>query len=198
MAESARKKNFSTRSRPLVSERPGQRPELAAYGQPRYLVRRLQQASVALFLEETQGFDITPVQYGVLVTVNNHPGIDQITLANSIYVDRASIVSVVDRLEARGLLVRKLTSRDRRLRTLFVTSAGAALLAKLASAADRAQQRILEPLSPRERTQFIEMLQRLTQHHSAAMGTQVDPRSYEIRSHRLTKRTARLKACTTM
>ena len=62
---------------------------------PGHLIRRLQQISVALFMEETRSFGITPVQYSALIAVANHPGIDQTALCNLIAFDRSTIGDVV-------------------------------------------------------------------------------------------------------
>ena len=66
---------------------------------PGYHIRRLQQIAVAIFLQETDGFGVTPIQYGVLLTVNRQPGLDQRTLAGSIALDTSTTGSLLDRLE---------------------------------------------------------------------------------------------------
>src|SRR5690554_2386192 len=73
---------------------------LPIHTMPGHLIRRLQQAAVGLFLDETakSGIEITPVQYGALKSVQMLPGIDQATLARAIAQDRATIGGVIDRL----------------------------------------------------------------------------------------------------
>ncbi len=134
---------------------------------PGHYIRRLQQIAVAIFLHETEAHGITPVQYGALQTVCNTPGIDQRTLARSIGLDTSTIAGVVDRLESRGLLVRNTTPEDRRVRLLSLTDEGHALLKALAPAMHRAQARMLEPLPPRERDQFMRMLRQLVTANNA-------------------------------
>ena len=73
---------------------------------PGYLIRRLQQIAVAVFLQETEACNITPVQYAALQTVQRSPGIDQRSLARTIGFDTSTIGGVIDRLEARGLVQR--------------------------------------------------------------------------------------------
>src|SRR6476660_9631495 len=67
---------------------------------PGHLARRFQQIAVAVFLAEVgdAGFDLTPVQYAALATIEANPGLDQITLAGLIAYDRTSITGVIDRL----------------------------------------------------------------------------------------------------
>src|SRR5262249_12716010 len=55
--------------------------EMPLWGRPGYLLRRLHQIHYALFFEECAGFDITPVQYGLLTTLSLNPDLDQNSLA---------------------------------------------------------------------------------------------------------------------
>ena len=130
---------------------------------PGYHIRRLQQIAVALFLQEAEPFGLTPVQYAALKGVASTPKIDQRTLARSIGLDTSTTGGVIDRLEARGLLQRNANPEDRRVRLLTLTRDGQALLEQVTPAMLRAQQRILEPLAPAERKQFMRMLRTLVE-----------------------------------
>ncbi len=140
---------------------------------PGHSIRRLQQIAVAVFLQETDGHAVTPVQYAALQTVADQPGIDQRTLAGAIAFDTSTIAGVIDRLEARGLLVRSVSADDKRVRRLTLTAAGDALLATVAPAMQRAQERMLAPLRKAERAEFMRMLRTLVNannEHSRAPG----------------------------
>lgn len=126
--------------------------------QPGYAIRRLHQISVGIFLQEAGGLGVTPVQYAALQVVGNQPGIDQRTLARSIALDTSTTGGVVDRLEARGWLERRLSPQDRRARQLFLTPAGEQGLADTVPAMLRAQEQILAPLTPRQRSEFMRLL----------------------------------------
>ena len=126
---------------------------------PGHAIRRLQQIAVAVFLQETEPFGLTPVQYGALASVARSPGVDQRTLAATLGLDTSTTGGVIDRLEARGLLNRNPSEQDRRVRRLTPTAAGMTLLADIEPAMRRAQERMLEPLSPGERGEFMRMLQ---------------------------------------
>jgi DNA-binding MarR family transcriptional regulator len=140
--------------------------EQLLHRKPGYLIRRLQQMAVSIFLEETAEFDVTPVQYAAIAAVCVFPGIDQLRLANAIGFDRTTISGVVDRLEAKGLVVRKVSGRDRRAKLLFATAAGSQLLKEIQEATDRVQHRILAPLSRPEQKTFLEFLNRLVLSHN--------------------------------
>ncbi len=131
------------------------------YGAPGHLIRRCQQIAVAIFMDETKAFDLTPVQYAALVAVRAQPGVDQTRLVELVALDRSTIGNVVERLEMKGLIARRTGSEDKRTKRLYPTRRGAALLDRIAAAVARAQARILAPLTPAERGRFMAMLARL-------------------------------------
>ena len=137
---------------------------------PGHAIRRLHQISVGIFHQELQDLNLTPVQYGALQTVQHQPGIDQRTLARQIALDTSTTAGVVDRLEARGLLQRSLSPEDKRVRLLHLTDDGAQLLERMVPSVLRVQDRILEPLTPAEREEFVRLAQRVVAHHGASGG----------------------------
>lgn len=102
-----------------------------------------------------------PVQYAVLQGAANVPGVDQRTLAGAIGLDTSTMATVVDRLEARGLMQRSASQGDRRVRLLTLTDAGCSELVAVLPAMQRAQERILQPLTPAEHAAFMRMLRTL-------------------------------------
>jgi MarR family transcriptional regulator, lower aerobic nicotinate degradation pathway regulator len=128
---------------------------------PGHYIRRLQQIAVAIFLQECQAHGITPVQYAALQSIGNAPGTDQRTLARAIGLDTSTVAGVIDRLEARALVLRSASPQDRRVRLLTLTDTGRALLKAAVPAMQRAQQRILHPLPAAQRTEFMRMLKLL-------------------------------------
>ena len=137
----------------------------ALYGMPGHLIRRLQQASVSLFIESMldAGFDLTPVQFAALFGISEHPGLDQISLAGLIAYDRTTIGGVIDRLEAKMLVKRKSSSDDRRVRILYVAPEGQQLLKQIIGIVENVQKEILDPLSSEERATFMLLLGKLVQ-----------------------------------
>ena len=129
--------------------------------QPGFMIRRLHQIHAALFAEEAAGLDITPPQFGVLSVIAVQPGLDQSAIAEEIGVDRATLASVVARLEAAGLVRRTISKADRRQKLLSLTPRGRTILARMQGPVQRAQERVLEPLPAKEREQFLKLLHRL-------------------------------------
>ena len=133
----------------------------AVYTKPGYLFRRMQQIAVAIFMEECRAFELTPVQYAALVAIQTHPGIDATRLSAVIAFDRSTLGSVIERIEAKGLVERKPSPDDKRIKLLYLTRPGAALLREIVPAVDRAQVRMLEPLKPAERKTLMALLSQL-------------------------------------
>src|SRR5690242_11695178 len=69
---------------------------------PGHLIRRAHQLAVAVFMEETAEFGVTPVQFAILNVLIEDPGEDQVTLAGKVAFDAATFGSVIGRLEAKG------------------------------------------------------------------------------------------------
>jgi DNA-binding MarR family transcriptional regulator len=135
---------------------------------PGHLIRRAQQIAVALFMEECAELDLTPVQYAALVAVREHPGIDATRLSALIAFDRSTLGNVLERLEARKLIQRYASPEDKRVKLLRITPSGAALVAHAKACVLRAQERILEPLKPRERETLIALLEQLVELNNEA------------------------------
>ena len=131
------------------------------YEKPGHLIRRLQQISLALFMEETKEFDITPVQYSATLAIDTHPGIDQTALCNIIAIDRSTVADVVTRLERKKLVRRTLGTKDRRTKLLYITPMGRKLINDIEPAVLTTQKRILEPLTPSEQIALKRMLKKL-------------------------------------
>ena len=133
----------------------------AVYTKPGYLFRRMQQIAVAIFVEECKAYDLTPVQYAALVAIRTHPGIDATRLSAVIAFDRSTLGNVIERLEAKQLIERKPSREDRRVKLLYLTRAGVALLRDIMPSVDRAQARMLQPLKPADRMTLMALLTQL-------------------------------------
>jgi DNA-binding MarR family transcriptional regulator len=128
---------------------------------PGFLVRRLHQIHMAIFLKECAAEQVTPIQWGILTIVKSRPGVGQVELAEELGLDRSNVANVVDRLTRRGVVKQTVSKLDRRKRSIAITPTGVALMARFRPKAERAQRRLLEVLSKEERQQFMSLLSRL-------------------------------------
>ena len=131
------------------------------YKQPGHMIRRAYQMVMAVFAEETKNLGITPVQFSAMIVIREQPGIDATRVAELIYFDRATIGSVLDRLEKKGHVRRKAGERDRRTKRLFLTPRGMALVKKIETMSPRISNRVVAPLSPADRAKLMAMLGQL-------------------------------------
>jgi DNA-binding MarR family transcriptional regulator len=132
---------------------------------PGHLIRRAHQVAVAIFMEETSDFEVTPVQFAILNTLIEAPGEDQVTLARNVAFDAATFGSVIARIESRGWVRREADAADKRRKLLWVTPEGEQVAQRMKRAVAKAQSRILGPLEAAEREQLLRLLQRLVDGH---------------------------------
>lgn len=130
---------------------------------PGHLIRRAHQRAVAIFMEETAGFEVTPVQFAILNALMDTPGEDQVTLAGRVAFDAATSGSVIGRLESKGWVRREPDTQDKRRKLLWVTPDGEQATLKMKRAVSRAQNRIVGGLTATEREQFLRLLGKLVQ-----------------------------------
>ena len=125
---------------------------------PGHLFRRLHQLAVARFTAEMDEAGLTPIQWAALMTTSQRPGLDQSTLSREIHIDTSTIAGVLDRLEARGLIQRRPSPDDRRLRLVYLSDEGAALLKQASVAVLGMQKWLVEPLTADERAMFTQLM----------------------------------------
>jgi MarR family transcriptional regulator, temperature-dependent positive regulator of motility len=134
--------------------------DLPLPAEPGHLIRRAHQLAVSVF-HETHGRQVTPVQYAVLRALQATPGIDQVTLADKVALDTSTTADIATRLEAKGWIVRELLPR--RQRALRLTADGEAVLADMLPRVRPMYARLLAPLAPAERDEFVRLLRKFVQ-----------------------------------
>lgn len=135
---------------------------------PGHLMRRCQQIAVSVFLDECRPWDLTPLQFAVLVALSRNGPEDQVRLGGALALDRTTISVVVKNLEERGLVSRTVSEKDRRSKPVSITPAGERLICDALPAADAAQGRMLAPLTAAERRQFVRLLQKMADGNNEA------------------------------
>lgn len=132
---------------------------------PGHLIRRAHQLAVAIFMEETAEFDVTPVQFAILNALIDVPGEDQVTLSGHVAFDAATSGSVIGRLEAKGWIRREPDAQDKRRKLLWVTAEGEKQAQRMKRAVTRAQVRIVGTLDVSEQAQLVALLGKLVSGH---------------------------------
>lgn len=129
------------------------------YAMPGHLIRRLNQLSHHVFSKRMAeaGVDLTSVQFAALDAISANPGIDQAGVAASIAYDRATIGGVIDRLESKGFVARKVSKQDRRAREVRLTERGEQAFADILPVVSDLQDEILSGLDEKERETFLQL-----------------------------------------
>ena len=135
------------------------------YGMAGHLIRRLHQISTSVFTQRMKeaGIDLTPVQFGALSALQSNPDVDQATLAGLIAHDRVTIGAVLDRLQNKGLIERKVSPRDRRARVLSLTPAGQTLLQTTTPIVWSLQEDILGGLDSQEKDTLLSLMRKVAE-----------------------------------
>jgi MarR family transcriptional regulator, transcriptional regulator for hemolysin len=140
------------------TQAPVEAPPLAAN-----LCWLLSQASHTLTTELTAGLEsvgISPRAHCVLSAALGGPH-TQIELARVVGLDKTTMVVTLDELEAAGLAERQPSSEDRRAHVITVTKAGRQKVREAEKIVGRIHADVLDALPVRDRTIFLDALNRL-------------------------------------
>jgi DNA-binding MarR family transcriptional regulator len=123
-----------------------------------FLLKRAQMAVFADFIATFAAADIRPAQFSVLVIVGRNPGLKQSQVSAALSIKRTNFVPLLDSLEDRGLVKRKMAAMDRRSHALHLTPKGAALLKELSLLWEQHERRIQDKLGGDGRAQLLTLL----------------------------------------
>ncbi|WP_238473954.1 MarR family winged helix-turn-helix transcriptional regulator [Altericroceibacterium spongiae] len=113
------------------------------------------------FTETFADLDLTQKQVSVLWLTDDNPGISQIDMGRELQMDRATTMTIVNRMQERGYLRRERSTTDGRKQALFLTDDGKAALdaAKLCIA--QHESWLKRRLKSGEVEKLVEMLSRI-------------------------------------
>ena len=130
---------------------------------PAPLARRFQQICVTMVAEALSGTGVVQLEWAVLIFIDEVPRIDQSRLSQAMGIDRNSVSSILQRLEDKGLVERRINGADKRAREVCLTRKARDLRRRVQPKTEAANERILAPLKSSERKLFIDMLVRLVE-----------------------------------
>jgi|SRR5688572_24929134 len=125
-----------------------------------YRLRRAQGAMHRDYMASVAGLELTQKQTATLWLISSNPGAAQVSVAAALGMDRATMMSVVDRMEDRGLVIRKRSTVDRRRQELYLTPAGQTLLRKVRARIAAHEARIKALFRPEELAALLAALQK--------------------------------------
>lgn len=123
-----------------------------------YVVRRAQMWIFQDFKRALKDLDMTPAQFSVMKLVNANPGLAQVRVAEALCIERARLVQMLDRLEARGLIVRTRSATDRRSHALHLTRGGVGLLDHAGAMIEAHERNVIARLGARGKSELLRIL----------------------------------------
>jgi DNA-binding MarR family transcriptional regulator len=113
------------------------------------------------FTETFVDLDLTQKQVSALWLVSEYPGISQIELGGRLSMDRATTMTIVNRMQARGYMRRERSPSDARKQALYLTDAGKAALEVAQKAIAEYEAWLKSRFTPAETEKLVEMLARI-------------------------------------
>lgn len=126
-----------------------------------YQLRRAQGAMHRDYMAAVAGLDLTQKQTATLWLIHANPGVSQVSVAAALGMDRATMMSVVDRLEERSLVIRKRSVTDRRRQELYLTPAGQSILRKVKARIAKHEERYKSLFTPQELEALLAALKKI-------------------------------------
>jgi DNA-binding MarR family transcriptional regulator len=120
-----------------------------------FLVRLLDTRVNVLYEQLTAQNDITPRQFGVLLTLYQQGTLTLTELAKHIRVDRSTLGEMINRMAERSLINKRNNGNDRRSAEVSLAPAGRNALLKIVAGAAQLQAALLAPLSAEDRAHFM-------------------------------------------
>ena len=126
-----------------------------------YNIRRSYLVIQTYFDREMEKHDLRQAEFAVLSVLRGNPGINQRALADALAVAPPNPATLLDRLEARGLLTRQRSKEDKRVQHVELTAQGVRIYGRALKAAAIADGQALENLSDSEREQLKTLLRKI-------------------------------------
>ena len=113
------------------------------------------------FTETFADLDLTQKQVSALWLVSDRPGISQIDLGGRLRMDRATTMTIVNRLQERDYVRRERSESDGRKQALYLTERGGAALAEAKRCIGEHEAWLKSRFTTQETEKLVEMLARI-------------------------------------
>ena len=120
--------------------------------------------------QEMKPLDLTRSQWRLMAYISRTPGVSQTELADTMECTRMAITGLLDRMQAKGLVERRPVANDRRLRAVFLSRQGRALVKRMNETAVAVLDRIFTGTTPADR----ECLKRLLETIKTNASTMIE------------------------
>ncbi len=152
-----------------MSKPVARRPSLTAGSVDKSVSYKLRLAQIAAFQAfegRLRGYGVAPRYLGLLAIIEANPDQRQGQLAEAVRLHRSTIVPIIDKLEADGLIERRPSPNDRRSNAIRLTRHGSKCVRELQTLALTEEKRITGWMKRAEKVQLLEMLDRIIEEAS--------------------------------
>lgn len=104
---------------------------------------------------------VSPGLFTILSLVQKNPGQKQVTLAETVKLDRSSLVPIIDQCEQNGWVARRPYPGDRRAHAIHLTKKGLTTLNQLSESVAHLEQRISDGLGEENKKHLLRLLKDL-------------------------------------
>jgi DNA-binding MarR family transcriptional regulator len=127
------------------------------------------------FEQKAKGLGLTRSQWQTLVYLNIHEGIHQAKLADILEIESITLVRILDKLEARGLIERRQHPSDRRIWQLYLREAARPLITEMQKIGDTTRAEALAGVSDKDRAVLLQILKTMKGNLAEACTQIVEP-----------------------
>ena len=114
---------------------------------------------LAILTEKNTG--LTLGQPKILDYLKDHDGVNQKKIADSCHIEPASLTSVLNRMEDKGLIERRTLNGNRRTYHIFMTDEGKRLQKQVSKAFIQLEEETFKGISPEEREHFMDIFSKI-------------------------------------
>jgi DNA-binding MarR family transcriptional regulator len=126
-----------------------------------FIVRAISGRAASIYEDLTGQTDITPQQFGVLLTLHQRGSMTLGEITKVTRADQSTIGEMVRRMTDRGLLTRAAGKDDRRTVAISITKKGVTTLLALVPKMPALQEKLLAPIPAEHRRLFLQNLKRI-------------------------------------
>jgi MarR family transcriptional regulator for hemolysin len=140
-----------------------------------FLLKEVTRRYVLRFEVRAREISLNLAQAKTLTRLEKNQGVSQARLAELAEVDAMAMVRILDRMEADGLLERRLDPADRRARCLYLTAKAKPILSEIWRLSDEIREELFAGVGKADREVFMSVLVRIHDNLSTLEGKASEP-----------------------
>ena len=114
-----------------------------------------------VFDQTLKEYDITAVQWAILKYLEEYGKCSQNQIAENLYMDKASVGTIIEKLIKKEMVTREKSEDDRRAYNVFLNEKGKQVVRELTPTAEEVNGKSFGDMSREEREQLIMLLQKV-------------------------------------